>query len=139
MSKKPNENDVVNNSHVRVSRRDMLKSMAITASAIAAGAAVGVGSLGAVANAATRKKVAKAVVHYQDHPNGHKMCGMCIHFIPTGGVAGHGMMGGMGGMMGKMPTKGPGMMKDGTCQLVERRISPMGYCILYSPVQTGDS
>ncbi|MDA8181281.1 MULTISPECIES: hypothetical protein [Acidithiobacillus] len=119
----------------RISRRSWIRVAATMVATVAACPFVG-----AAAHAATRKKIAKAVVHYQDHPSGHKMCGMCIHFIPTGGVAGHGMMGGMGpGMMRDMPNMGPGMMKDGTCQLVEGRISPMGYCILYAPVRTVDS
>ena len=33
----------------------------------------------------------------------------------------------MGGMMGR------GMMGAGACQVVEGRISPMGYCDLYVP------
>ncbi|MBU2765892.1 hypothetical protein HF292_015015 (plasmid) [Acidithiobacillus ferruginosus] len=116
----------------RISRRIWIRTAAMMVATVAAYPFVG-----AAAHAATRKKIAKAVVHYQDHPSGHKMCGMCIHFIPTGGVAGHGMMDGMGpDMMGDMPNMGPGMMKNGSCQLVEGRISPMGYCILYSPVRT---
>jgi hypothetical protein len=119
----------------RISRRSWIKITAATIVAVTTYPFVG-----AMTHAATRKKIAKAVVHYQDHPSGHKMCGMCIHFIPTGGIAGHGMMGGMGSeMMGNMHNMGPEMMKDGTCQLVEGRISPMGYCILYSPVQSVDS
>ena len=106
----------------RISRRSWIKITAATIVAVTTYPFVG-----AMTHAATRKKIAKAVVHYQDHPSGHKMCGMCIHFIPTGGVAGHGMMGDMHNM-------GPGMMKDGTCQLVEGRISPMGYCILFAPI-----
>ena len=39
---------------------------------------------------------------------------------------GRGMMG-QGGMMGR------GMMGAGACQVVEGRISPMGYCDLYAP------
>ena len=84
--------------------------------------------MGRPARAATEHKVTKASVHYQDHPDSGKMCGMCRYFIPPGGVAGHGMM---GGMMGGM---GPGMMKAGTCELVQGRINLMGYCDLYAPV-----
>ena len=76
------------------------------------------------APASEAKKVTKESVHYQDRPNAGRMCGMCKFFIPQGGVAGHGMMGGM---------MGPAMMASGTCQLVEGSISPMGYCILYTP------
>ena len=72
-------------------------------------------------------KTPKVNVHYQDHPAQGKMCGMCRFFIPDGATAaGKGMMGsGMAGMKG---------CKSGTCQLVAGKISPMGYCILYSPV-----
>jgi hypothetical protein len=49
-----------------------------------------------------------------------------------GGMMGGGMMG--GGMMGG--GMGPGMMAAGTCEVVEGRISPMGWCILYAPVGT---
>jgi hypothetical protein len=52
-----------------------------------------------------------------------QMCGMCKYFISANGRRG-GMMG--GGM-------GPGMMRAGTCDVVEGRISPMGGCILYAP------
>ena len=76
------------------------------------------------APASEAKKITKESVHYQDRPNAGKMCGMCKFFIPQGGVAGRGMMGGM---------MGPGMMADGACRLVEGSISPMGYCILYTP------
>ena len=41
-----------------------------------------------------------------------------------------GMMG--GGMMGCGMTGG-GMMGAGACEVVEGRISPMGYCDLYAP------
>jgi hypothetical protein len=41
------------------------------------------------------------------------------------GMMGRGMMG--RGMMGR------GMMAAGACQVVEGRISPMGYCDLYVP------
>ncbi|HVB49452.1 MAG TPA: hypothetical protein VNF69_13800 [Burkholderiales bacterium] len=73
----------------------------------------------------TTGKATKASVHYQDRPIDGKMCGMCRYFIPPGGEAGHGMMGG---------TMGPGMMSEAACQLVQGPISPMGYCVLYTPV-----
>ncbi len=76
------------------------------------------------ASADTQTKATKASVRYQYHPKDGKMCGMCKHFIPPSGIAGHGMMGGMS----------PGMMKDGSCQVVQGKISPMGYCILYEPI-----
>jgi len=68
-------------------------------------------------------KASKSAVHYQDYPKGMKMCHMCKFYISAGGGRSH--MG--GGMMGQ------GMMAAGACQVVEGRISPMGYCDLYSP------
>jgi hypothetical protein len=70
-------------------------------------------------------KVAKQAAKYQDHPNDHQMCGMCKFYIPPGGRAGSGMMGGQ---------MGPGMMAAGTCEIVEGSISPMGWCALYRPL-----
>jgi hypothetical protein len=78
---------------------------------------------------AAQAKASKAAVHYQDHPKGKmRMCQTCRFFISTGGGR-SGMMGCPmgGGMMGH------GMMEAGACQLVEGRISPMGYCDLYAP------
>jgi hypothetical protein len=72
-----------------------------------------------------------------------QMCGMCKFYIPPGGKAGSGMMGGqmgpgmMGGQMepGMMGGQmGPSMMAAGTCELVEGRVSPMGWCVLYRPL-----
>jgi hypothetical protein len=84
--------------------------------------------------AETAAKVTKAAVHYRDRPNNMQMCGMCKFYIPRGGQAGSGMMGGqMGpGMMGGHMR--PGMMGAGSCELVEGRISPMGWCDLYRPI-----
>ncbi len=80
-------------------------------------------------------KASKATVHYQDYPKQGQMCGTCKFFIPAGGRRG-GMGGGMmgGGMMGG--GLGPGRMGAGTCQVVEGRISAMGWCMLYAPVGT---
>src|SRR6516165_5475167 len=66
-------------------------------------------------------KASKLVVHYRDYPKREQMCGMCKFF------EGRGMMGGGmgGGMMGR------GMM-SGDCEVVEGRISPMGWCDLYA-------
>ena len=84
--------------------------------------------------AAEAAKVAKAAAHYQDHPNAMQMCGMCKFYIPSGGQSVSGMMGGqMGhGMMGGQMR--PGMMGAGRCELVEGRVSPMGWCVLYQPI-----
>ena len=74
---------------------------------------------------ATAPKATKQAAHYQDQPNSGRMCGMCKYFIAPGGAAGSGMMGG---------TMGPGMMQAASCQLVQGRISPMGYCDFYAPL-----
>lgn len=75
--------------------------------------------------AQTPGKVSKAVAKYQDYPKGSEMCGMCKFYIPPGGHAGAGMMG---------RSMGPSMMAAGTCQVVEGKISPRGWCILYQPL-----
>lgn len=75
--------------------------------------------------AETPAKATQTAVRYQDHPNNGQMCGMCKFYIPPGGHAGAGMMGG---------TMGPGMMGVGGCELVEGRINPMGWCVLYAPL-----
>jgi hypothetical protein len=73
-------------------------------------------------------KAGKAVVHYRDCPKRRQMCGMC-KFFEGGGMMGGGMMG-CGMMGGRM--MGGGMMA-GECEVVEGRISPMGWCDLYAP------
>ncbi|MDE2230428.1 MAG: high-potential iron-sulfur protein [Alphaproteobacteria bacterium] len=76
--------------------------------------------------AETSGKVSQAAAKYQDSPKNGQMCGMCKFYIPPGGQAGAGMMGG---------GRGPGMMTQaGTCQIVEGSISPRGWCILYAAI-----
>jgi hypothetical protein len=75
--------------------------------------------------AETGGRVTKAAARYQDRPNNGQMCSMCKFYIPAGGQAGSGMMGGH---------MGPGMMAAGTCQVVKGSISPMGWCVLYQPL-----
>jgi hypothetical protein len=70
-------------------------------------------------------KATKAAARYQDRPNNGQMCGMCKFYIPPGGRAGAGMMGGR---------MGPDMMTAGTCEVVEGSISPMAWCALYQPL-----
>jgi hypothetical protein len=65
-------------------------------------------------------KASQSIVHYQNHPNRGQMCGMCKSFIPAGS--------GGSGMMGH-----GGTMEAGSCKLVEGRISPVAWCILYDP------
>jgi hypothetical protein len=83
-----------------------------------------------LASTAAEAKASKAAAHYRDYPSGMHMCHMCKFYIAAGGRR-SGMMG--GGMMGR-GMMGGGMMGDGACQVVEGRISPMGYCDLYAPL-----
>ena len=75
--------------------------------------------------AETADKVSKTEAQYRDRPNNMQMCGMCKFYVARGGRAGSGMMGGQ---------MGPGMIGAGSCTLVEGRISPMGWCVLYRPI-----
>ncbi len=108
-----------------ISRRAWLKKAAVMASTAAL---YPFGAWISTEAAEVSKKVPKATARYQNRPHDGKMCGRCKYFISPDGRSGRGMMGGM--MNGGM---GPGMMKDGTCQLVDGQISPMGYCIFYAP------
>ena len=96
--------------HGRISRRTLLKGIALFSAAAV--------PLLASATAA-EAKATKSAVHYQDFPNGMRTCSMCKFFISAGGRR--------SGMMGHR------MMGAAACQLVEGRISPMGYCDLYAP------
>lgn len=93
----------------RVSRRLWLTQAALIT------AAAGMPPL-APSTSSAQGKASKLVVHYRDYPKREQMCGMCKFF------EGRGMMG--GGMRG-------GMM-SGDCEVVEGRISPMGWCDLYA-------
>lgn len=111
--------------HDRISRRTWLTNLMLLM------AAAGIAPPRAIS--ATEGKVSKSVAHYQDHPKGTQMCGMCKYFQGHG-MMGSGMMGG-GGMMGN-GMMGHGMghgMMTGECQVVEGQISMMGWCQLYSP------
>ena len=105
----------------KISRRTWLKGMAVFSGAA--------GMPLMLASTAAEAKATKAAVHYRDYPKGMRMCHMCKFYTSAGGgrsgMMGCGMMG--GGMMGR------GMMGAGACQVVEGRISPMGYCDLYVP------
>lgn len=98
----------------KISRRTWLKGMVVSAVA---------GIPLTLASTCAEAKASKAAVHYRDYPNEMRMCHMCKFYIAAGG--GRSGMGCMGGSMG--------MMGAGTCQVVEGRISPMGYCDLYVP------
>jgi hypothetical protein len=107
--------------HEKISRRTWLKGMALFS------AAAGMPLM--LAATVAEAKASKSAVHYQDFPNGMRMCRMCKFFISAGGNR-SGMMGCpmMGGSM-----MGRGMTGAGACEVVEGRISPMGYCDLYVP------
>ena len=100
----------------RVSRRLWLTQAALIT------AAAGMPPL-APSTSFAQGKASKSVVHYRDYPKEMQMCGMC-KFFEGGGMMGGGMMG--GGMMG-------GGMMAGECEVVEGRISRMGWCDLYAP------
>lgn len=104
-----------------LSRREWVKWI------LSAPAVVGLaGTSLAQTGAQTGGKVSQEAAKYQDAPNNGQICGMCKYFIPPGGQAGSGMMGG---------PRGPGMMTQaGTCQVVEGSISPRGWCVLYAPI-----
>jgi hypothetical protein len=102
--------------HQKISRRTWLKGMAVFS------AAAGMSLM--LASTAAEAKAGKAAVHYRDHPKGMQMCHMCKFYISAGG--GRSGMGCMGGSM-------MGTMGAGACQVVQGRISPMGWCDLYVP------
>ena len=105
--------------HQKISRRTWLKGMA--------GFSAAAGMSLMLASTAAQAKASKAAVHYREYPKGMQMCHMCKFYI-----AGGGRRGGMGGMCmggGSMA----GMMGAGACQVVQGRISPMGWCDLYVP------
>jgi hypothetical protein len=114
----------------KITRRHWLTTAAVFTST------VGASSLLPYSSSAEEEKISKAAARYQDYPKRMQMCGMCKYFISAnggrGGMMGGGMMG--GGMMGG--GMGPGMMAAGTCDVVEGRIRPMGWCILYASLGT---
>jgi len=86
---------------------------------------------------ATTRKISQKAAHYQGHPHDGKMCMNCRHFLPPDARMKEMMrsMSQMGGMMNGMPMSGMGPgMKIGHCEVVEGRVSPMGYCQLYLPL-----
>ncbi len=102
--------------HRKISRRTLLKGVALFS------ASAGMSLM--LTSAPAEAKASKSAVHYQDFPSAMRMCRMCKFFISAGG--------GRSGMMG-CPMMGRGMMGAGACEIVEGRISPMGYCDLYAP------
>ncbi len=60
------------------------------------------------ATEATEGKLAQAAVKYQDRPKGSESCANCMHFLP----------------------------ESNTCQLVEGKISPQGWCSIWAKKTT---
>ena len=89
--------------HGKISRRTWLKRMVVVTSAAGAPS-----FLIAKGNSA-ELKASQSMVHYQKQPNQGQMCGMCKSFIPASGT-----------------------MEAGSCKLVEGKISPKAWCILYA-------
>ncbi|MHB1633147.1 MAG: iron oxidase [Acidithiobacillus sp.] len=88
-----------------VSRRQVLKGIAITAGVVAAGAVAGVNPIGA-AHAAGKcpGTTPKAALQYQSHPKGKDQCSVCANFI-----APH------------------------CCKVVAGSVAPDGYCMAFAP------
>ncbi len=90
------------------SRRGVFKAGAAILAASAAGT---VFAKAAPAPAAPTKvaqtKIAKAMLQYQDHPNGDNHCGICAQFEPPD-----------------------------QCKIVEGPISPNGWCAAFAPKGT---
>jgi hypothetical protein len=94
----------------KISRRFWLKRLALFSAAAGMPALLSSTSAGA--------KASKTAVNYRDYPKRMQMCHMCKFYESEGGTR-SGMMGG-------------GMMAAGACEVVEGRISPMGWCDLYA-------
>ncbi len=101
--------------HEKISRRTSLKVIAFFSGGVAVPLML--------ASASAEAKASKSTVHYQDSPKEMRMCHMCKFFTSADG--------GRSGMKGS-PMMGGGMMGAGACELVEGKISPMGYCDLYA-------
>ncbi|MGH7038409.1 MAG: hypothetical protein ACREFK_00790 [Stellaceae bacterium] len=81
------------------------RSLFTAAAAILGGfAASALGWMAPRSAAAATKKIAQKVAQYQDTPKGSQHCALCTHFEPPS-----------------------------SCQLVAGKISPNGWCILFSP------
>lgn len=85
----------------KFSRRELIKFMAFGAT---------IPFIGAFINKAEAAKASKALMKYQDKPNGNEKCSNCIQFIP-----------------GEAPEA------NGECKVVEGSISPQGWCTAYAP------
>lgn len=85
----------------KFSRRELIKFMVLGAT---------IPFMGGLINKAEAAKASKALMKYQDKPNGNEKCSNCIQFIP-----------------GKTPEA------NGECKVVEGSISPQGWCTAYAP------
>jgi anaerobic selenocysteine-containing dehydrogenase len=92
------------------SRRGVFKAGVAILAAGAAGAAFAKAEAAPVGAATVRTaqtKIAKAMLQYQDHPNGDNHCGICAQFEPPD-----------------------------QCKIVEGPISPNGWCAAFAPKGT---
>jgi hypothetical protein len=107
--------------HRKISRRTCLKGLAVFS------ATAGMPLM--LTSTAAEAKASKAAVHYRDYPKGMQMCHMCKFYIAGGGRHGG---------MGRVWMSGGSMMNgdDGSRSLSSsrRRISPMGWRDLYTPL-----
>ncbi len=87
-----------------MTRRDLLRGMAMTAGALAVGAAAGISPIGFAEAGKCPGMTPKATLHYQDHPNGAEHCAVCTNFI-----------------------------SPGCCKVVAGPVVPAGYCLAFSP------
>lgn len=85
------------NEHPGWSRRGALRTAAMLAGALLTSTVV------PNRTAHAQQKASKAVMKYQDHANGDKQCGNCLHFEPPS-----------------------------SCKIVEGTVSSQGYCIAWT-------
>ena len=85
------------------SRRELFKKGAV--------AAVGVAVAGvALSVESAAAKMTQAGAMYQPKPHGNQKCSVCARFTP-----------------------GPTPTADGTCAVVDGKISPDGWCVMFTP------
>lgn len=89
-----------------LSRREVLRGALAVGCSLLAPAFFGSPAHSATSAAppATAKKVSQASVKYQTHPNGEQKCGNCVNFIA----------------------------ESSTCKVVEGKISPEGWCVMWA-------
>ncbi len=92
-----------------ISRRLMLRHMAVAAGAVTSLPLLGRPALARADAAPASGTAAKSALQYQDHPKGTSACANCANYIP-----------------GKDPKA------DGRCIIVAGDISPKGWCLAYA-------